>query len=46
MSKVIKHSRLAKIQKKKREHNHFTMGKQGYAPTGTNNAVNIKAAKR
>jgi len=52
MSKVIKHSRTRRMSEKlgkvirKKPHNHLTLGKTGYIPTGTNYAVNIEVAKR
>ena len=42
-----KANRTARINKGiKREHNHVTIGKTGYIPTGTNTAINLKLAKR
>ena len=52
MSKVIKYSRIRRMSEKlgkvvrKKPHNHLTLGKTGYIPTGTNYAVNIEVAKR
>ena len=52
MSKVVKHSRTRRMSEKlgkvirKKPHNHVTLSKTGYIPTGTNHAVNIEVAKR
>lgn len=51
MSKVIVHTRMKNIairsgKKVRTKHEHLTMARTGYIPSGTNNAVNIKIAKR